>query len=271
MVPVTLRLIATDLDGTLLRSDGSVSDRTVNALRAAEGAGYVVVVATGRPPRWMLPVAVALGHTGIAVCANGAVVVDLHSEKITEVRPLGRNVVLKIAELVRDAVPEVHFAVETAHRGFGQEPDYWTHASDDRIGAQIAPLDGLAADDVVKLLIQHQTMGPDDLLMAGREVVGDLAELTHSSRNGLVEVSAPGVTKASTLAGIADRHGFGPEQVVAFGDMPNDLPMLAWAGAGYAMANAHPDVLAAAERFAPANDADGVAQVVESLLAQSRS
>lgn len=266
MDSVNVRLIATDLDGTLLRSDGSVSRRTVRALRSAEKAGYVVVVATGRPPRWMLPVAEALGHTGLAVCANGAVVVDLHSERVTEVRPLGRDVVLKIAELVRDAVPDVHFAVETASRGFGQEPDYWTHESDDRNNAWIAPIDGLAADDVVKLLVQHRTMGPDDLLMAGREVAGDLAELTHSSRNGLLEVSAPGVTKASTLARIADRHGVGPEQVIAFGDMPNDLPMLAWAGAGYAMENAHPDVLAAAERFAPSNDQDGVARVVESLL-----
>jgi Cof subfamily protein (haloacid dehalogenase superfamily) len=263
---VNVRLIATDLDGTLLRSDGTVSERTVRALRSAEAAGVTVVVATGRPPRWMVPVAEVLGHTGLAVCANGAVVVDLHSEQVTDVRPLGRDVLMKIAELVRQAVPEVHFAVETARRGFGQEPGYLTHADDDRRDAWVAPIDALAADDVIKLLVQHHTMGPDDLLMAAREVAGDVAELTHSSRDGLLEVSASGVTKASTLARIADRHGVVPEQVVAFGDMPNDLPMLAWAGAGYAMENAHPEVLAAAGRFAPANDADGVAHVIESLL-----
>lgn len=263
---MTPRLIATDLDGTLLRSDGSVAERTVRALRAAEDAGVIVVVATGRPPRWMHPVAEALGHTGLAVCANGAVVVDLHSEQVVEVHPLGRAVVVKVTEVVRAAVPGVQFAVETPDRGFGQEPDYETHPGDVRHDPWIAPIDELAADDVVKLLIQHRTMGPDDLLSMARDVAGELAELTHSSTSGLLEVSATGITKASTLAGIAERLGVAADDVVAFGDMPNDLPMLAWAGRGYAMSNAHPDVLAAAAHFAPANDDDGVAQVIERLL-----
>lgn len=263
---MTPRLIATDLDGTLLRSDGSVAARTVRALRAAEAAGVIVVVATGRPPRWMHPVAEALGHTGLAVCANGAVVVDLHSEQIVETHPLGRSVVAKVAEVVRAAVPGVQFAVETPDRGFGQEPDYDIHPADVGHDPWIAPIDELAVDDVVKVLIQHRSMGPDDLLAMAREVAGELAELTHSSTNGLLEVSAAGVTKASTLAGIAERLRIVADEVVAFGDMPNDLPMLAWAGAGYAMSNAHPDVVAAAEHFAPANDDDGVAQVIEGLL-----
>ena len=263
---MTPRLIATDLDGTLLRSDGSVADRTVRAFRSAEDAGVVVVVATGRPPRWMHPVAEALGHTGLAVCANGAVVVDLHSEQVVEVNPLDRSVVAKVAEVVRAAVPGVQFAVETPDRGFGQEPGYDTHPGDVRHNPWIAPIDDLATDDVIKLLIQHPEMGPDDLLAMAREVAGELAELTHSSTNGLLEVSATGITKASTLAGIADRLGIAADEAVAFGDMPNDLPMLAWAGKGFAMANAHPDVLAAAEHFAPANDDDGVAQVIEHLL-----
>jgi Cof subfamily protein (haloacid dehalogenase superfamily) len=266
MGTVTARLIATDLDGTLLRSDGSVAERTVRTLREAEEAGLIVVVATGRPPRWMHPVAAALGHTGLAVCANGAVVVDLHAEQVVEVHPLGRSVVIKVAEVVRAAVPGVQFAVETPDRGFGQEADYDTHSGDVHHDPWIAPIDELAADDVIKLLIQHRMMGPDDLLSMARQVAGELAELTHSSTNGLLEVSASGITKASTLAGIAERLGIVADDVVAFGDMPNDLPMLAWAGRGYAMSNAHPDVLAVAEHVAPANDDHGVAQVIEQLL-----
>lgn len=260
------RLIATDLDGTLLRSDGSVAERTATALRAAEEAGVVVVVATGRPPRWIRQVADALGHTGLVVCANGAVVVDLHSEQVIETYPLGRSVVAKVADVVRSAVPGVQFAVETPDRGFGQEPDYGTLPSDVGSDPWIGPIDELATDDVVKLLIQHPTMGPDDLLAMARDVAAEFAELTHSSTNGLLEVSATGITKASTLAGIAERLDIAADDVVAFGDMPNDLPMLAWAGTGYAMANGHPDVLAAAEHFAPPNDDDGVAQVIERLL-----
>jgi Cof subfamily protein (haloacid dehalogenase superfamily) len=264
-----LRLVATDLDGTVLRSDGSVSERTAAALRAAEDSGVMVVVATGRPPRWMRPIADALGHTGIAVCSNGAVVYDLHTDQILEHTPISRDVVIAVAAAVRAAVPDVTFAVETRDAGFGREASYPV-ADDVDVESgeiQVGSLDELASDDVVKLLVRHGTLDPDGLLEAAREVAGELAELTHSSPTGLLEISAAGVTKAATLARIADQHHISADDVVAFGDMPNDLPMLAWAGRGYAMANAHPDVLAAADHMAPSNDEDGVAQTVEELLA----
>jgi Cof subfamily protein (haloacid dehalogenase superfamily) len=255
------------LDGTLLRSDGTVSHRTAHALRAAEDAGIVVVIATGRPPRFMHPVAEAIGHTGLAICANGAVTVDLHTEQVVDVRPLAADAIIKVVEAVRSELPDVTFAIETAERGFAQEPEYPTHPNDtEQRQIRRAPIEELVDDDIIKLLIRHHAMGPDELLAAGRSVAGDVAELTHSSTVGMLEVSAPGVTKASTLAGIAEQRGFGADQVVVFGDMPNDLPMLAWAGTGYAMANAHSDVLAATRFIAPRNDEDGVAEVVERLL-----
>ena len=153
--------------------------------------------------------------------------------------------------------------------GFAREASYPVAPDVDleSDGIRVGSLDELVSDDVVKLLVRHGTLDPDGLLEAAREVAGELAELTHSSLSGLLEISATGVTKAATLARIADRRGIAAEDVVAFGDMPNDLPMLAWAGRGYAMANAHPDVLAATEHVAPSNDEDGVAQVVERLLA----
>ncbi|HEX6578498.1 MAG TPA: HAD family hydrolase, partial [Jiangellaceae bacterium] len=95
------RLIATDLDGTVLRSDGTVAPRTVTTLRAAEERGITVVVATGRPPRWMRPVADALGHTGLAICANGAIVYDLHTDRVVEHTPITRAVVLEVIAAVR--------------------------------------------------------------------------------------------------------------------------------------------------------------------------
>lgn len=266
------RLIATDLDGTVLRSDGSVSERTVAALRAAESSGSMVVVATGRPPRWMRPVADALGHTGLAVCSNGAVVYDLHTDEVLEHTPISRDVVLAVAAAVRAAVREVTFAIETRDAGFGREASYPVAPDVDLEpdGMRVGSLDELVSDDVIKLLVRHADLDPRGLLAAASEVAGELAELTYSSRSGLLEISAIGVTKAASLARIADRQGIRAEDAVAFGDMPNDLPMLAWAGRGYAMANAHPDVLDAAEHLAPSNDDDGVAQIVENLLADLR-
>jgi Cof subfamily protein (haloacid dehalogenase superfamily) len=269
---VIFRLIATDLDGTVLRSDGSVSERTVAALRAAESSGSMVVVATGRPPRWMRPVADALGHTGLAVCSNGAVVYDLHTDEVLEHTPISRDVVLAVAAAVRAAVREVTFAIETRDAGFGREASYPVAPDVDLEpdGMRVGSLDELVSDDVIKLLVRHADLDPRGLLAAASEVAGELAELTYSSRSGLLEISAIGVTKAASLARIADRQGIRAEDAVAFGDMPNDLPMLAWAGRGYAMANAHPDVLDAAEHLAPSNDDDGVAQIVENLLADLR-
>ncbi len=264
---MTPRLIATDLDGTLLRSDSTVSPRTVAALRAAEDAGAIVVLVTGRPPRWMRPVAEAVGHTGLAVCANGAVVYDLHREALLESFPLDRESAQAVVDVVRDAIPGVAFAVETAEHGFGHEPGYSTRFDEsEQMRPRIGAIETLFDHPPVKLLIRHSEMDPDSLLAAALKVADGLAELTHSSIDGLLEVSATGITKATTLARIADEHGIRPSEVVAFGDMPNDLPMLAWAGTAYGMTNAHPDVIAAVDLLAPSNDDDGVAQVLEQLF-----
>ena len=256
------RLVASDLDGTLVRSDGSISDRTVAALQAAEAAGIAVVFVTGRPPRWMAEVARRTGHTGLAICANGALVYDLHAERVVEEHPLSVEVARDLVRRLREALPDLGFAVET-RGGFVHEETYRPRWG---AGASVAPLDELLAGPAVKLLARHEDLDADQLLAAAREVVGDLAELTHSSSDGLLEVSATGVSKATTLAALCDERGIDAAEVVAFGDMPNDLPMLAWAGTAYAMANAHADVLAAVERHAKSNDEDGVAQVLEDLL-----
>ncbi len=101
-------------------------------------------------------------------------------------------------------------------------------------------------------------------------MVGDLVLPTHSNGDRPIEMSAVGVTKASTLAELCERHGIPASEVAAFGDMPNDLPMLTWAGRSYAVANAHPAVLAAVDHKVPANDEDGVARTLEELFSDRR-
>jgi HAD superfamily hydrolase (TIGR01484 family) len=261
-----MRLVACDLDGTIVRRDGSVTARTVAALGACEGAGVRVVFVTGRPPRWMAPVADATGHHGVAVCANGAVVYDLAAERVIRTRGIPLEVVREVARLVRRAVPGGAFAVETMD-GFRREPGYHPRRGVD--GMPVGRLDELIADDplVVKLLYRLDSGVADDMLAAARTALEGIAEPVHSdAASGMLEIAAAGVSKASTLADLAAQDGIGPEDVVAFGDMPNDVPMLLWAGAGYAMAGGHPEAVAAAGRTAPACEDDGVAQVLEQLL-----
>ncbi|GLV76837.1 hydrolase [Streptomyces hygroscopicus subsp. hygroscopicus] len=271
--PPRPRLIATDLDGTLLRDDKTVSDRTVAALAAAERAGIEVFFVTGRPARWMDVVSDHVHGHGLAICANGAAVVDLHQGGLPiEVRPLAADRALAVVETLREAAPGTSFAVERSG-GIFYEPQYPPlHLDPDAI---IAPAEKLLHDGfahagtpVLKLLAHHRELAPDAFLQLARSVAGAYGDFTRSSPSALLEVSGRGVSKASTLARCCAQRGISAEEVMAFGDMPNDLEMLMWAGTSYAMANAHPDVLAATSHRTGANTEDGVAAVIERILAR---
>jgi len=254
--------VATDLDGTVVRSDGTISDRTRRALAAVEDAGAVLVLVTGRPPRWMPPIVEATGHRGVAICANGAVVFDLHTSIVVRHSLLSAEAIRAVVDALQRDAPGIAFAVERHDTGFAHEPSYRPRWDGDDPKA-VRPLTELIAAGAVKLLARHDDMDADELLAVARQSVGDLGTLTHSSIDGLLEISAAGVSKASGLASLASEYGIDAADVVAFGDMPNDLPMLAWAGRGIAVANAHPEVLAIADEVAAGNDDDGVAQVLE--------
>ena len=264
-----IRLVATDLDGTLLRDDKTMSARTIAALRRVREAGMALVLITGRPPRRMKIVAQKLDVTGIAVCCNGAIVYDLAMDAIVQHNTLSADVARQLVVALREAAPGVCFAVE---RGlvFGHEPAY---ASNGQIAEDEPPLSAdahlLCAEAVTKLIVRHPELPLDDLLQLSRGVAGETAAVTYSGAP-FVEIAAAGITKASALAGLCERLSIAASQVIAFGDMPNDLPMLQWAGHSVAVANAHPDVLATVDEVTAANEEDGVAVVLERLLEERR-
>src|SRR5207237_1234912 len=149
--------------------------------------------------------------------------------------------------------------------GFGHEPEYRLRfpAPADAV---MAAAEELVTDPVVKLLVRHPELDSDELMAKARAVVGELAAVTHSSADGLVEIADAGVSKAVALQDLAAERELGADDVIAFGDMPNDLPLLEWAGWGVAVANAHPDVRELADEVTASNDDDGVAQVLERLV-----
>jgi hydroxymethylpyrimidine pyrophosphatase-like HAD family hydrolase len=264
-----VRLVATDLDGTLLGNDGVCSRRTRAALAAVEAAGIQVVMVTARPPRWLHGLADVVGEHGLALCANGAFVYDVRSRQVLREHCLEGAVVEKIAVDLRNALPGIVFAVET-RIGFSRELGYlddYTTPSD----ASAVTIEGLLDPLPGKILARCGGM-PDDLLDAViTEVVGDRAVVSYSGATGLAEISAAGVTKAAALADWCATQGIDPADVIAFGDMPNDLPMLTWAGRSFGVANAHPDVLAMVDEVCASNDENGVAQVLEALLQARRA
>ncbi|GGV73031.1 MULTISPECIES: Cof-type HAD-IIB family hydrolase [Streptomyces] len=277
-IPSVPRLIATDLDGTLLRDDKTVSPRTVAALAAAEEAGIEVFFVTGRPARWMDVVSDHVHGHGLAICGNGAAVVDLHdgagAHRFVKVRELARENALDTVRLLRRAAPGTVYAFEQTF-GFHQEPDYpdlHRELPDTTVPAEeLLRQDGPTAEQpLLKMLAYHPTLDPDAFLTLARLTVGDRATVTRSSPSALLEISGPGVSKASTLALCCAERGISHDEVVAFGDMPNDVEMLTWAGRSYAMGNAHPDAVAAATGRTLANNDDGVAVVIEQFLSRLR-
>jgi Cof subfamily protein (haloacid dehalogenase superfamily) len=263
--PNQIRLVATDLDGTIVRPDETISDRTVAALGRVRDAGAEIVLVTGRPPRWLPSIADRIGHRGLAICSNGALVYDLASEQIVETYPIEAHTVAALVTQLRAGIPGASFAVED-HAGMRHEAAYPLEWDADQPSVRAVEAAALGALPAAKLLLRDSTDDPDGLLARAVEIVGGLAELTHSSKSAMIEISASGVTKASTLAAVCQRRSVPAKHVLAFGDMPNDLPLLAWAGRAYAVANAHPSVLDAVALHTASVDEDGVAQVLERLF-----
>jgi Cof subfamily protein (haloacid dehalogenase superfamily) len=263
------RLIATDLDGTFLSPDGSVSDLNSAAVLAAERAGIPVVFATGRPVRWLDVIRDLPGAHPTVIASNGAALYDLGAGELLDRICLDPEVALNAVHDLRAAIPGVAFGFESGTR-FGYEPAYATWPLDENADPAVfvGPAEKIARNqDFVKMLVRHVSMRPDDLLARVREVVGDLLTATHSAspQVGLVEISGPGVSKASMLQRYCARLDIDACDVAAFGDMPNDVAMLSWAGMPYAVSNAHP-VLLGAFTVVPSNLESGVGQTISAWL-----
>jgi HAD superfamily hydrolase (TIGR01484 family) len=261
------RLVASDLDGTLLRPDETVSERTRAAIAAARQAGITVVLVSGRPPRSLGPIAERIGVGGIAICANGAVTWDLDGGTMVDHSPLAADLSARLVHALREAIPGVVFAVELED-GSGREAG-WSE------GLPLPATDVLEADalelitgPVTKLLARHPALPFAEVAERARDAVGDDAVVTWAGLQ-VVEISAAGVTKAFALERLCRRLGVARHQVVAVGDMPNDLAMLAWAGTSVAVANAAREVLDAVDEVTAANLDDGVALLLERILAGS--
>ncbi|WUA12254.1 HAD family hydrolase [Nocardia sp. NBC_01377] len=263
------KMVATDVDGTLIDHDERVTARTKGAVAALIADGVPFVLATGRPPRWIDPVVDGLGYAPLCVCGNGAVIYDSATDKVLASRTLDVPTLSWIADLAERALPGCGLAAErvgaTAHDAvtpqFVSSPEYehaWLNPDDTAV-ARHEVIDAPA----IKMLIRLPGARSGTMLATLEPLVGERADITYSTDHGLIELSAPGVTKASGLSSVAQRLGVEPSAIIAFGDMPNDVPMLRMAGHGVAMANAHEEAIAAADEVAAANSEDGVAQVLE--------
>ena len=289
--PSLPRLIATDLDGTLLRADHSVSPRTRRAIAEASRVGIEVLFVTARPPRWMDPLVKIAGPHGKAIILGGGAVWDLHMRTAQEVVGFSDDATAKLIADLRAAIPGIGLCLERV-----SEPVFdhvfagikvLEHIRDSWLVEAVETTLGRGLPPVAKILALHpvdlahaRSMGPasapvlptadqQHFFDVVEQVTGKRAQLAYSGAGGLAELFAPHVSKAEALQRWCARRNIYAAEVWAFGDMPNDLPMLTWAGRGFAVANAHPEVLAAADAVVPSNQDDGVAVTIQEALAKA--
>ncbi|ANW19313.1 HAD family hydrolase [Streptomyces clavuligerus] len=259
-------LIATDLDGTLLREDQTVSRRTREALAAATAAGAAHIVVTGRSVPWTRHILDDLGYEGLAVCGQGAQLYHAGEHRLLTSLTLDRQLAgLALSKLEAEVGP---LALAASRDGLDGEvlvsPGYAVHEGPLPVIA-LADRSELWAAPLNKIYIQHPTLGDDALAEAARETVGALVDVVMAGE-GIVEILPLGLNKATGLSLASRRLGLRAADTIAFGDMPNDIPMFGWAAHGVAMANAHDDLKAVASEITASNDEDGIAVTLERLL-----
>ncbi|HET9872468.1 MAG TPA: HAD family hydrolase [Propionibacteriaceae bacterium] len=264
------KLIVSDLDGTFLLPDGTVSELNSAAVLEAQAAGIPVLFATGRPVRWLDVIRELPGAHPTVISSNGAILYDLGVGKVVDQVFIDPLVALDAVAALRKILPGASFAFESGAR-FGYEPTYRAEPVDIDTNHWIftGPAEQLAhTEQFVKMLVQHAEVGADELLEHVKSVVGDTLTVTHAATGdyGLVEISGPGVSKASMLRRCCERLGIDAADVAAFGDMPNDLDMLSWVGMPHVVANAHPLLLDLGVPVVPGNAESGVGQTIRSWL-----
>ena len=261
------KLIATDLDGTIVAHYGFISDRTKIAFTAAHAAGIHIYFITGRPIRWMKEIKDNFNF-GLGVCGNGALLYDFINEKVLEEWSFSVEAQLETVKRLRQVIPPVSFATEIGE-DFLREKKYvprWD-IGEDNIGVDL--IEEVITAPALKMLARCSDgeFSSDEMLALASKALEGIATVTHSnSTDSLLEISAVGVSKGATLSRVAGRLGLTADDCVTFGDNPNDFSMLSWASRSWAMADGHPDLMKYAKFQTDPHQEDGVAKVIEQLL-----
>ncbi|MFE2472261.1 HAD family hydrolase [Streptomyces mirabilis] len=260
------KLVATDLDGTLLRSDETVSERTRGALAAVTAAGAAHIVVTGRAVPWTRHILDDLGYEGLAVCGQGAQVYDAGEHRLLTSVTLDRQLAgLALAKIEAEVGPLLLAASRDGLDGEVLVGPGYRRQDGSLPVVPIRDATDLWSAPLNKVYVQHPTLSDDELAAVAAKVAGGLVGVTVAGA-GIVEILPLGLSKATGLSLAARRLGVKAADTIAFGDMPNDIPMFAWAAHSVAMANAHDELKAVADEVTSSNEEDGIAMVLERLL-----
>ena len=255
-----IRLVAVDLDGTLLNDSKQVTEQTAGALACLPGRDVKLVIASARPPRSVRHIYKSLGLDTLQINYNGALIWDEPNQRPVFHRPIAGDLAHQIIEHARDMFEETIVSCEILDKWYTDRPDDGSHTTE--TGKLfppdvICPVDQLCAQPITKLML----LGEPRLILRLEDTLAEEFDgqvtILKTDRD-LLQIMHPQVSKAVALAKVAAFYGVPMEQVMAIGDAPNDVGMLQSAGVSIAMDNAHPLVKDAADWVAPSNNDHGV-------------
>lgn len=267
----TFRLVAIDIDGTLLRSDKRLSLRVVKRIHQASKLGVKVVLASARPPRTVKEIYKILKLDTLQINYNGAVIHDASRDKAVYHLPVKPRTAANVCKLARYLDPKIAVSLEILDRWCTDfvDPTLDVVSQRNRKPHFTGPLETFTRFPVTKIML----IAKPSRLQKVREVVWQKMNsqiMMHISDHHIVQIVHPKVNKAVSLNQIAKDYGVPPEQCIAIGDAPNDAEMMEWAGLGVAVSNAWPRCKQAADVIVPSNDEDGVAAAIEKFILAPR-
>lgn len=264
--PARVRLLAIDVDGTLLRSDGGLAQGVIDACRAAARAGCVIVPATARPPRAMRTILQTLGHSGPTINYNGAVVWNPVEQKPQHHESLDAALASTIIAEARAILPETIVSVEILDRWYTDRVDARFHTETSRMFDPdvIGPVESFLHQPITKLMLLEEPARLAPVLEMIRDRYWRHRRIAMFLTDPhLIQIVSPLVDKSVALQRIAHRLGVSREEVMTIGDGPNDAGMIEWAGFSVAVENACPLVRDLADVMVPSNDDQGVARAIQ--------
>lgn len=265
------KLIAIDMDGTLLNSHNQVSERTQRAIRLAREKGVHIVLSTGRILKSAMYYSRALELNNPIIASNGAIIVDENSNIIYK-RPIEKSLIGDIVTLARERNIYYHFYDESqfySHIKVEEVLKFYSEGNDEMTIEmtlfndinEIVMLEGL---NVYKFLfIDYDRKKLYDL----RKEIEKIENLqTSSSWSNNIEAMGKNVSKGEALKELCKGLNIKPEEVITIGDSENDLSMFEFAGLGVAMGNGDTAIKEKADYITETNDMDGVAKIIESFI-----
>lgn len=269
---MTIRLVAMDLDDTLLRDDWTISSRTVKAIQKARAQGVVITLATGRMAISARPYAKQLGLDVPMIAYHGAMIQQVLSGDILFRRVIPSNIA---ADIVQEAAARgFHAQIYLKDRVISQQINYWSREYE-RVASvhveqgELAMLLSQEPEGVEKILVMAEETELEHIANPLKKSFGEKVHITRS-KPCYLEIMDISVNKGVALAALAKRLGITREEIMAIGDSFNDLEMIKYAGLGVAMGNARPEIKEQADLVTVTNEEDGVAEAIECYVLQEQ-